>query len=955
MNVPSLKSSIRLWSLILILAGASAPTLAAQTLRPFTALRVIQTEHFDIIFPEASRRSAETLASFADAEYGRVSSLLGIEFKGRIPVTITPATDEFNGYCAPLPYTHIVLYDTPMSIEWTAFDDTLEKLFRHELTHAVSLSTRSPLMETLRGIFGGWVYPAMLNVPAFMTEGVTVSFESLDGFGRANDPLVKEKLRQALRERKFLSPFQAAGAYDESHIASGAYEYGGLFSAYIQRRWGMDKYARLWKAMGSELRLSLDYDRHGFYKLFSEVYGLDFEKAWADFADSLVLTGLEENEGEAILAGEIRLGPLDSSGGRVFAYEALSRQVLAIDPERRKVTGRFTPAESVASLDVSEDGKRILVAGYRYEGELASAAASEYDALTGRPTGRAWKGLFEPRYFREGVVALASDLHVNKIVYRGDDGVQRTLLEGRDDLVFSTPEPVDSNRIAFIVAIRGLRRLGLYDFRTGRASLATTSLPDDAERWRYMRDLQASGGRLFFSYDHDDRMYKLGVVNLDFGEAANVIFEERDFSGGVHAMAELGGRVFYRAAFADSDALLRYPTTLADLAGSKAPLAFEEWHEGDPKPPLPSVREGATTRERGYSPLPYLNPFRYWIPLPLTVTTGDEPQINGLGIASYMTDPFDLNSINLAIGADWRHMMAYFDLSWTSLGLGLPISLQASDSIEYASGEAYRASRLSASLSLARGLGGESLYLSLNPQLSLALFAQDPADGSSAYSWSYEAPFVIAGGKIGLSTMRQYKWELFPQGYSLTALGLTSFGSTSARFEGLAKGGLKLFFPFRASLYGAWDENGIGIDGASPVYGEALFSAMASTEYAKESPTRLSWLAGGSVDAELLDISTQTNLSHLYVNRLFGTLGWRGVTYDAGSADSSYAGSPLWGNVRLAQSILARAGAVITLAPAAMLSIKLTPNVWVAWKLSDLLDDDPQNDLSYGFSLTMDW
>ncbi|MDR2247395.1 MAG: hypothetical protein LBE17_12135, partial [Treponema sp.] len=124
------------------------------------------------------------MAGFADAMYDRVTGLLNIYYPVRIPVAITPHTDRFNGLTMSLPYTSIILFDTVMEPEWTSFANTLESLFFHELTHAVSLSSRSKFLNTLHSIFGGWVYPVGLNAPLFMVEGAAVSFESLDGLGR---------------------------------------------------------------------------------------------------------------------------------------------------------------------------------------------------------------------------------------------------------------------------------------------------------------------------------------------------------------------------------------------------------------------------------------------------------------------------------------------------------------------------------------------------------------------------------------------------------------------------------------------------------------------------------------------------------------------------------------------------------------------------------------------------
>ena len=149
-------------------------TVSAQNFKPFRSLRTIKTEHFDLIFPRESEMTAYTLAGFADEVYQELNALLGINLYKRIPVVVTPDTGEFNGYMNSLPYPHIVLFDTPLDLEWTSFENALRGLFLHELAHVFSFNSMTPAFEIMNRIFGGWVIPAVLNASMFMVEGVTV-------------------------------------------------------------------------------------------------------------------------------------------------------------------------------------------------------------------------------------------------------------------------------------------------------------------------------------------------------------------------------------------------------------------------------------------------------------------------------------------------------------------------------------------------------------------------------------------------------------------------------------------------------------------------------------------------------------------------------------------------------------------------------------------------------------
>lgn len=944
------RHKLRYFLLFVVAALGLSGQVSAQIYKPFTDLKVIKTEKFDIIFPEASRATAERLATFADETYDQVSKLLGIKVSSRIPVSITPQTQQFNGYMNLFPYPHIVLYDTPMDIEWTTFSDSLEGLFLHELTHAVSLSSRGPFLDFLHGVFGGWVAPTVLTTPPFMVEGITVSFESRSGFGRTNDPLVKEHVRQAIRDNKFLDPFQASEIYDLSTQGAPFYEYGGLFNAYIQKRWGMEKYSELWKAMGSSLPLSLDYYKYGFNGIFKNVYGVDIREAWADFRASLTLLDLED-VGRPIIPGkETRYAASATGGGKVYFLESAGDKVMEFDPKTSYSRIALDTDITAYDLDVSPAGDKVLISGYRYEGAIATATVVEYDLSTKTKTGRYWKGIYRGRYFRDGLLALASERHTNRIVYVDAQGGQKVLLKGGDSLLFSAPAPVDGDRFAFIAAEKGVRSLGLYDMRSGAAERIVSDLGDDQARWKYIRGLHASGDSLYFSYVNDDRFYKLGSLNLSTGKVA---FSSRDFNGGIFNPVETGGAILYVGQFTTWDRAFRYPLSATEFAeGSDgkttiAAVRTEPWAlpgGEDTEVVAPSAQNRS---EKAYSALPYLNPFSFWLPYPILRSDGSKARIDGGGIISFMSDPTDMNTVFLQAGWDARNSMVDAKIEWTTLSLGLPLALTGSDTMEFSDSlnDASRVTRFNAALLFQRGLGGENKQLLLKPFVAGVLNADDPGDDRPVYQWKYNDGKSIAGMDLVLSNRRKTNWQLLGSGTQLQTQIQTTLPGVEVRTLGLVEAAFEPDMPMEILAYGLYDQSGITVDGRSGVFGSAIFEGM--TEYRSDASDDHKWVTGGQLEMKVFSIETQTNLSHLYFNRIFGTASWKGAVYGGGSVAEG-PGSKLGPDARFIHALSFKVGAVMGANPLAMIPFRFTPYLWYSLKLSGSGGADGYKTTAYG-------
>jgi hypothetical protein len=126
----------------------------------------------------------------------------------------------------------------------------------------------------------------------------------------------------------------------------------------------------------------------------------------------------------------------------------------------------------------------------------------------------------------------------------------------------------------------------------------------------------------------------------------------------------------------------------------------------------------------------------------------------------------------------------------------------------------------------------------------------------------------------------------------------------------------------------------MNMHGQSRTYGAPLFALAAAEEYPSPEGLALHWLTGGEAALGLFSFEVQNNISHIYTNRMYGTLALRSALYDAqGHPDAE--GVVLMDDLRLVQSLIFRLGIVYALIPVKALPLFIEPNIWAAWKLSN--------------------
>ncbi|MBN1519431.1 MAG: hypothetical protein JW923_04990 [Spirochaetales bacterium] len=853
------------------------------------SLRVISTEWFDIIYHEDTRACAEYLAGFADDTYRQVAGLLATKPKRRLPVYLSGASEDANGHYSSYPYPHIVLGLAAPDVngQLGSFKDSLRSIFLHELTHHVSLGIRGPFQDAMVAVFGSPLALSPYTTPLSFVEGVTVSLESLDGHGRAADPLAAALIRQDILEGRFKSWEQAAGGWD---LWPGAlfYEYGGWFSRYLQERYGMEAYAELWKRLGTGM-LAKPLDRGLFSDgHFMDVYGLTLDRAWDDFRDWMSIK-------EAVLmdvrtlSGISVIPALAVFNGTLYYADARKEAVCAMAAAGGPSRELFRLSRTVTRIDAEPDGK-LLLSTVAVKSGQARLVLSAWDPAAGRLTDLPYRSLRDASRTPEGsILAIRVDGPRGDIVVTDGSGVN-VVLKGSERVAYASPSFNPGDGLIYALAkIDGTTRVLRVAPDGSQPELL--ELPDALSHLRY---LSLDDAVLRAAWD-DRSLYRLLEVDLASGLAT---WQTVPQSGGVHWPVGSDGGLWYIGNFSDGNAVCTYPPERATLGFAAAQVA---WEDASGTLPGDSVYDSpASLDTKPYSSLPWLQP-RHWLPY----ASLDGLDLAELGASLYLAEPTESFSAVLAGAWDLeaRAVDAAITLSWFLDGWDL--TLYASDDFLPPKTTAPVAPGLRASAAGIRGsgtaAGRTSGALSWSVAAELAAAAEFAAGPSPYVAWTDTGMMAVLG--LGWSDTRRPAAQAPLAGWTLDAVGKLIFplgsGWEAPAYSGeasvlLMAWGLGLRVDAAVcgpgALYGAYglQTEGLWFRAFYPVYPE--LSNLPSGP----------WYAQAELSARLLGAEVQKG-GLAYINRLALRAGARanGLYAATAGVDDAWESVSLFGRLEL--------------------------------------------------------
>jgi hypothetical protein len=776
-----------LWAALalIIMAGAMAEDIYS----PRRPLFTIPTEHFTFIFPEESRPAAEYLASMAEDIYDEVAGLLEAPKNLKIPVTFTPDSEELNGSFTPIPSPRIQLYQAPIppNSGFALYNDALRKLFMHELTHAVSMTSMSPFWRFFSGLFiDGGISPAVLSAPNNFIEGVTVSFESRDGFGRANDTPYAAMIQQDIIEDRFKSFTESCGVAD-AYPGGIWYVYGGWFSRYLQETHGLEKYAALWKALGN----FKDFRSYGPFKgAFEKIYGLKVEEAWEGFRQWMSIKTPILADLRPLVPGFDFYGALEARGSTV--YFADSQAVKAMDLETGKVRKLFDADSGVSHLSLDAEGKRLLVSKAVYQDGLPRLKLQAYDLEGKRFLPDTYPAsLREACFLPSGDVAAARNAgYTLDLILIREGGEVKTLFSGSQRLVPSNPCPWGDDGLIFILQVDGTNRLAAMDLATRKVSLLSTD--PTLEGIRY---LSSDGDRAYFSWDNDRSLFKLGILERESGA---ISFQATSLSGGVQYPVPAGEELAYIARMSRGEVLARLPMPASELADAHA---VASWEDIDPDIlDTPSVFSLPPSMEaKCYNILPWLliPQIRYPL-LELDTSRQGLEMLRSAGLGTVAIDPTYAATLETTVSYDWHEAFASWSLGLLLSVLPFDINLQFQDDILplYDAPGFTEARVLGASATFSDYIDFDPYWRSIRYNLSAGLDALAPiATGDTAYTSDFTDFALPLGAYVGYSDFSRRAFA--PNSTHGFGVGLSWYGFLDTSAWVLSEGAFTLDLDLR--------------------------------------------------------------------------------------------------------------------------------------------------------------
>ncbi len=514
--------------------------------RPRT-IKVLSTRYFDFIFPKGSEKLVAYLSEDADNFFDRAKDEVALQKTFRLPVAITLDSDTLNVEYTSDPYNRITIYAAPSTAVNRHQKDALKDSFNEAVTKAVFSSKRSKFWQLASDLAGmDALQPAaLLNIPSAFMDGAVNASVYGDG-GIVKDGFSLSMLAEAKSEGNFPSWLDAVGARD-IHPASISKVASSAFAAYIQSRFGLEKYKKFFEETG----------KVKFFKvtagIFREVYGKNINEVWNDFENSIPTTG-KNIIGKAVFKDDsesLYSFLIATEKGLVF-YDSSHREVSRLSKlSNIDLKERLFAASDVTGLSCSEDRKKLVVS---YKSSKTNRSLSKYQTSLYNLEKSIFMG---QRYEMTCGKTMRYSIDTEAVAGFHAEGIKTEVkiypieYEFHKNELYSKELPTSAHFVDIIPT--GIGKIICIYYSQGECVLhfidvfynteKCFALPYTAMNFKKENETSIS---FTFTKENSYESGKRGIIILgEEGRPKAVKVQQEDFKGGIYDSVMLGGKMFF--------------------------------------------------------------------------------------------------------------------------------------------------------------------------------------------------------------------------------------------------------------------------------------------------------------------------------------------------------------------------------------------------------------------------
>ncbi len=528
---------------------------------------VVNTNHFEIIFPKESAQTADYIAQNADSLYEKAKETVGLQNDFAMPIIISPDSSVLDVQYTNRPYNRIVIFDAVPEPTVTGEDVLLTLLYK-EIFRAVSASVRSPFNEIIYKYMLGDPYQpaALVNLPFSFSEAYADIATACP-----YDRYFQQLLVQAKMEGRFPTWLQASAIRDIHPGNDLSYAAGTGFAAYLMQSRGLEKYSEFWTECGS---------LHSYFLngIFYKIYGMPLHEVWKEFEDSVPLPSdysngrmqLLDKKSHEVSENE-RQGAFENilyTNYGVVWYDSIRHEVDIFDSQRIfKIRQLLFIADDISKLSLSPDGRYISASFTRgtsrsefKEDVTCIFDLKEREFLDCKFSLRDAAFLSNENESADSMVLMLAGLSVKEKlpvleIYRLDPGEEETELISqkrfeRTSSVFSICA-AGNDRVGYLLSSGGQTQFIIEDTAFSKMSSWTMEDADGNAVIPTSIQLMKAASLFSFSYypETDDSLSRSGYITFsdsqDGPQLKQLFLQSCDVSGGVYYPVIAGGKLYY--------------------------------------------------------------------------------------------------------------------------------------------------------------------------------------------------------------------------------------------------------------------------------------------------------------------------------------------------------------------------------------------------------------------------